>query len=80
MNFDRFGSQDRIALIEGVAAYLENAVAVALDAATKTCLNCEHFDAGPADRSKEVCGLNGLTPPPSIAARGCDRWSEQIPF
>lgn len=77
MNFD---PKDRKAVIEGVGEYLTEAVRKALDAATRSCLNCDHFQPGPPDRSREVCGLNGLMPPPSIAARGCDNYEDQIPF
>lgn len=77
MNFDE---RDRKAVVEGVGEYLAEAMRVALDNATKSCLNCENFQPGPPDRSRELCGLNGLQPPPSIAARGCDRWEDKIPF
>lgn len=77
MNFDE---RDRKAVVEGVGEYLAEAMRRALDDATKSCLNCEHFIEGPPDRTGEKCGLNGLTPPPSIAARGCDRWEDKIPF
>jgi hypothetical protein len=46
----------------------------------KTCLNCANFVEGPPDRSGERCGLNNMMPPPSIAARGCDKWEDEIPF
>lgn len=77
MNFDE---RDRKAVVEGIGEYLAEAIRRALDDATKSCLNCEHFIEGPPDRTGEKCGLNGLTPPPSIAARGCDRWEDKIPF
>ena len=51
-----------------------------LNNAFNSCLNCDHFQPGPEDRSNETCGLNGRTPPPSIAARGCDNWTDKIPF
>lgn len=77
MNFDE---RDRKAVVEGVGEYLAEAMRRALDDATKSCLNCENFIEGPPDRTGEKCGLNDLTPPPSIAARGCDRWEDKIPF
>lgn len=63
-----------------VGAYLQERLEKALDDATRTCLNCEHFVEGPPDRTGEKCGLNGLMPPPSIAARGCDDHMDKIPF
>lgn len=78
MNFDR--PIDRNMMFKEVGHYLEDAVRKALDDATRTCLNCEHFVEGPPDRSGEKCGLNNLTPPPSIAARGCDDHMDKIPF
>ncbi len=78
MNFEKPLTRD--GLYKGVSDYLTEAVRKALDDATRTCLNCEHFVEGPPDRSGEHCGLNGLTPPPSIAARGCDNHMDKIPF
>lgn len=74
MNFEK--PMDRKAVVEGVGEYLAEAMRRALEDATKTCLNCEHFrpDQG------EQCGLNGLVPPPTIAARGCECWEDKIPF
>lgn len=63
-----------------VGAYLQERLEKALDDATRTCLNCEHFVEGPPDRTGEKCGLNGLMPPPSIAARGCDNHMDKVPF
>lgn len=63
-----------------VGAYLQERLEKALDDATRTCLNCEHFIEGPPDRTGEKCGLNGLMPPPSIAARGCNDHMDKIPF
>ena len=63
-----------------VGAYLQERLEKALDDATRTCLNCENFIEGPPDRTGEKCGLNGLMPPPSIAARGCDDHMDKIPF
>lgn len=63
-----------------VGKYLQERLERALDEATRTCLNCEHFVEGPPDRSGERCGLNNLMPPPSIAARGCDKHMDKIPF
>jgi len=81
MNFEKpDGTIDRGALIKGVGEYLSDAIKKALDEATRTCLNCEHFQPGPEDRSRETCGLNGLTPPPSIAARGCESYFDKVPF
>lgn len=79
MNSD-ISKKDRQAVIDGVGEYLVAAMRKALEEATKSCLNCEHFIEGPPDRSGEKCGLNNLTPPPSIAARGCDSWDSEIPF
>lgn len=78
MNFDR--PIDRQAMFKEVGHYLEDAVRRALEDATRTCLNCEFFLEGPPDRSRELCSLNGLTPPPSIAAKGCDKHMDKIPF
>lgn len=63
-----------------VGAYLQERLERALDEATRTCLNCEHFVEGPPDRTGEKCGLNGLMPPPSIAARGCGNHMDKVPF
>jgi hypothetical protein len=71
---------DRNGFYKGVSDYLTEAVRKALDDATRTCLNCEHFIEGPPDRSGEKCGLNHMMPPPSIAARGCDNHLDKIPF
>ncbi len=80
MNFDKPEGANRGEVIRGVAEYLDEKVRKALDDATRTCLNCEHFIEGPPDRSGEKCGLNNLMPPPSIAARGCDNHMDKIPF
>lgn len=78
MNFER--PIDRQAMFKELGQYISDKVRNALDDATRTCLNCEHFVEGPPDRSGEKCGLNGLQPPPSIAARGCDDHMDKIPF
>ena len=78
MNFEK--PTDRTAMFREVGKYLQERIERALDEATRTCLNCEHFVEGPPDRSGERCGLNNLMPPPSIAARGCDKHMDKIPF
>jgi hypothetical protein len=78
MNFEK--PTDRQAMFREVGAYLQERLEKALDDATRTCLNCEHFVEGPPDRTGEKCGLNNLMPPPSIAARGCDNHMDKIPF
>lgn len=78
MNFEK--PTDRQGMFREVGAYLQERLERALDEATRTCLNCEHFVEGPPDRSGERCGLNNLMPPPSIAARGCDNHMDKIPF
>lgn len=75
MSFD-LDKKDRRAVVEGVGEYLAEAVRNALDQATKCCLNCDNFQPD----NGEKCGLNGLVPPPSIAARGCECWEDPIPF
>lgn len=80
MNFDKPEGANRGKVIREVAEYLDERIRRALDDATRTCLNCEHFQEGPPNRSRELCGLNGLQPPPSIAARGCDNHMDKIPF
>ena len=77
MNFE---GADRGKQLKAIADYIEPVIRRALDEATRSCLNCEHFSPGPPDRSQEKCSLNWLTPPPSIAARGCDNHMDKVPF
>lgn len=78
MNFEK--PTDRQGMFREVGEYLKGCIEKALDDATRTCLNCEHFIEGPPDRTGEKCGLNHMMPPPSIAARGCDNHLDKIPF
>ena len=51
MNFNKPEGANRGEVIRGVAEYLDEKVRRALDEATRTCLNCEHFIEGPPDRT-----------------------------
>jgi len=66
---------DRLAAIHSVAEVMNDAIIRALEECTRTCLNCEHFKW-----QGEQCGLNGMVPPPSIAARGCECHQDFVPF
>lgn len=68
MSSDRSFSHD-------VLRGLGNTIEDALKRSIVCCPNCEHF----ADGRK--CGLNGLFPPPTIIAFGCERFkNNDMPF
>lgn len=48
-----------------------------IDAATKTCLNCEHFF-----EKNELCRFNGINqrPPARVIVTGCPAHQDEIPF
>ena len=60
-----------IEMAKELAAELEPLVA----RATRTCINCEHFDEKP-----ELCRLAGQRPPARVIATGCEKHLDQIPF
>ena len=47
----------------------------AINKATKTCVNCHHFEP-----DKEICLLANARPPIKVAVVGCEQWDEAIPF
>lgn len=76
MNSEGTRAANRMDIIDALATMARESFVNALQDATRTCLNCEHFlpDNG------EKCGLNNLVPPPSIAVVGCECHLDKIPF
>lgn len=74
MNSDRL---TRDQLIRGMIAELTEDFRIALDSATRTCVNCMHFD-----EIKEECSLVGTRPPAKVIASGCNVWEHDgtVPF
>lgn len=68
-------SSKRNADIEGMADYVGERLKQVLRDATKTCITCEHFE-----QKKELCQLNGLRPPATVIAFGCECFVDGVPF
>lgn len=73
--------QRRERTLNETAAYLstqlEPIIRAALDASTRTCVNCYHFDI-----LGEVCTKASppLRPPAYVIVAACAQWEEDIPF
>jgi len=62
--------------IKAVAKELAECIAHELRMATRTCVNCLHFD-----KQKEIClKFNNERPPAKIIAHGCEGYTNDIPF
>jgi len=63
--------------ISGMAQELASEIEKVLRVATRTCVNCEHFNG-----TDEICkaDLAKRRPPARVIAFGCDVFSPDIPF
>lgn len=79
MNSDPRGTAERpasrVEIIEALADVAKNAFVNELTKATRTCLNCDHFD-----ETKELCNKFGQRPPARIIAFGCEHYVDRVPF
>lgn len=66
---------DRQGAIAAIVADLTKAMRRELATATKTCLNCLHFD-----EPSEKCKLCNLRPPARVIVSGCPKHEDEIPF
>jgi len=60
-----------------LSSQLEPIIKGALDASTRTCVNCFHFEIG-ADTCAKVAPP--ATPPATVIVASCPAWDEDIPF
>ncbi len=67
---------DRNGAVAILVTQLTDAMRKELDKATRTCLNCEHFDE-PAEGCRK---FGGARPPARIIALGCEHHEDEIPF
>lgn len=61
--------------LEAIADYLTPRIVELLDQATRTCLNCTHFD-----EPREICNIACKRPPARVIACGCELHEERPPF
>lgn len=68
---------ERTAFIAKLTQAVTMAVKEQLDAATRTCVNCERFN-----QEKELCGIYNARPPAAVIVIGCEKHKEidDIPF
>lgn len=65
----QFGTDALVSVSKLVADHMQRAIAC--------CPNCEHFQATPIER----CALNGMRPPATIIAFGCEFFkNNDLPF
>lgn len=67
--------EDRNGAVAVMVQNLTAAMREELDRATRTCLNCEHFD-----EPNELCRKWDARPPARIIATGCADHQDEIPF
>jgi hypothetical protein len=66
---------ERLQIISHLSDIAKEAFVNELTKATRTCLNCEHFD-----EPNEQCNLYNQRPPARIIAFGCDSYVDKVPF
>lgn len=70
-------TKDRHGNNAGIIVAMDKAIRVAIDIASKSCLNCMHFE-----EAKELCGFKGYNqrPPARVIVTGCPSHEDEIPF
>lgn len=62
-------------MLKTVADYITPRIITILEEATRTCVNCSHFD-----ETNEMCRLVRKRPPARVIAFGCEKFEDSIPF
>lgn len=58
-----------------IVVAIDKAIRAAIDSASKSCLNCIHFN-----EKSELCGRCNQRPPARIIVLGCEQHEDEIPF
>lgn len=61
--------------IREFADFIRREISLFVEARTKNCLECDHFD-----EATQECRIARKVPPPKIAVKGCEMYEEKIPF
>lgn len=69
-------TNDRHAVVAVMVTDLTKAMREELDRATKTCLNCMHFD----EPNEQCRKYDNQRPPARVIASGCPGHEDEIPF